>query len=388
MNICIVSSGTIRDSIPPMYGGGIQNYIYSISTFLASKGHNVKVFRRASTNFRIQNGNYNCLEIYGIKTIHNALFSTFLFSLKVIRKINKLVKKGEIEIIHVNSRVNATILRFFFPHIPFIFTEHNWDIIYAPIGYATSPLLYYSLLFFELFSLNFSSVIICLSRFLCSRIRSLINFEKKNTRLKQLPNTINEMLINESSPPLNDELSTEKYFLYIGRLEKEKNLSTLIKTFATTFSDTNKIKLYIIGTGSLNEYLTKLISDQGAIDRIFIKDKLSNKKKNSYLKNCLCLVLPSFYEVMPTVILEAYALRKPVIASNIAPHRELVRNKITGYLFNPNKEDNLAEMLNKMNDNNSNMMGMKAYKIFKKTYSVKNIGEKLVSIYKRTIYEK
>lgn len=383
MNICLISSGTINDTIPPIFGGGIQSYIYSIATKLASKGHKVWIFTRNIGKEKIDN---KFIEMCEISTPRNNILSTFLFSLKLIGKIRKVIKNNKIHIFHANSRVSATILRIFFPHIPLIFTEHNWDVILAPFGFTTSKILHFSLLFFELFILKNSSGIICLSQNSCERIKNYI--EPSSKRIYRSPNLINEKIgksnINHS---LEQQLSNERYLLYIGRLEKEKNLGFLIESFIKAFKDKNGLKLYIIGKGSRYNYLKELINKNESNNQVKILSNIPNRDKNAFISQCKFLISASLFEIMPTIILEAYSFKKPVIASNIGPHRELVLDKSTGYLFNPNNISELIELLRTIanKNNKSDLLGNNAYQFFKENYSSEEIINRVIKIYKKLI---
>ncbi|MHA1271075.1 MAG: glycosyltransferase family 4 protein [Candidatus Helarchaeota archaeon] len=371
MNICIISSGTLRDSIPPIYGGGIQNYIYSISTYFSSKGHNVIIISGLINNLRHYELN-NGIKIYRIKPIKNKLLSTISFSIKCVILLKKLIKKKEIQIIHTNSRVSTSFIRFFFPKYPIIFTEHNWDVIFTSIKFNLSIFLYFLKLFFELFSLNFASSVICLSKIACLRINAILSKSKKVKKVYRIPNVLNLNLLNVINNELDDGLLSQKYILYIGRLEKEKNLETLIDAFNKFYNKTKDTILYIIGNGTFYNNLLQKIKNQNLEKHIIIKRNIDNNLKYSYLKYCKFLILPSLFEIMPTVILEAYAFKKPVIASLIPASRELVKHGSTGYLFSPKNSSQLSKIINKLinNEKKIQLLGENGFKLLKDNFSV------------------
>ncbi len=384
MNICLVSSGSLKDHIPPIYGGGIQNYIYSISTYLASFGHKIVILTGlGSDKFKKyeQKGN---LKIYRVKNIKNKYLSTITFAFNIIKIIKNLIRKEKIHLIHVNSRVSAAIIRIFFPNIPMIFTAHNWDVILAPAGYSLSYLIYPLSLLLEIIALKFSNSVICLSKYSCLRIRSLLKTPLNSKKLNLIPNLINLNTMGPVDKNLDKKLSNQKFFIFIGRFEKEKNLEFLINTFSKVIDRNNDIILYLIGTGSQYEYLKKYIQNKHLQENIKILYNIPNNEKYSYINRCLCLILPSIYEIMPTVILEAYAFKKPVLASNIPQNKELVFNGLSGYLFDPLNEDQLMQLINKIynNEEKSKIMGKNGYNILLKKYSIKIISSKLYKVYR------
>lgn len=127
----------------------------------------------------------------------------------------------------------------------------------------------------------------------------------------------------------NPQVEYKPFVLFVGRIEKQKGLMTLVKTFENT--DYN---LKIIG-----------FSNDGYEDELkdYLKDKKHNVeflgKKNfdeivPYLKSCLCTTVPSeWYDNFPNVILESFAYKKAVIATDFGSLPELVRNGETGLTF-------------------------------------------------------
>ena len=61
--------------------------------------------------------------------------------------------------------------------------------------------------------------------------------------------------------------------------------------------------------------------------------------------NCYCLVVPSVSEGLPRVIMEAMALAKPVVASNVGGIPDLVKDGQTGFLFEAGNVEQLADKL-------------------------------------------
>lgn len=141
-------------------------------------------------------------------------------------------------------------------------------------------------------------------------------------KLNHIPTFFN---LKESDP----EVEYQPFFLFVGRIEKQKGLMTLVKAFEGT-----EYNLKIIG-----------FSNDGYEDDL--KEYLKGKKHNieflgrknfdeivPYLKTCLCTVVPSeWYDNFPNVILESFAYKKAVIATDFGSLPELVKDGLTGLLF-------------------------------------------------------
>lgn len=125
------------------------------------------------------------------------------------------------------------------------------------------------------------------------------------------------------------EVEYKPFILFVGRIEKQKGLMTLIKAFENT-----EYNLKIIG-----------FSNDGYEDELknYLKGKRHNieflGRKNfegivPYLKSCLCTTVPSeWYDNFPNVILESFAYKKAVIATDFGSLPELVVNNETGLTF-------------------------------------------------------
>ena len=141
-------------------------------------------------------------------------------------------------------------------------------------------------------------------------------------KLNHIPTFFN---LKESDP----QVSYDPFALFVGRIEKQKGLMTLVKAFEGT--DRN---LKIIGFSNdgyedeLKAYL------QGKRHRIEFLGRKKFEEIVPYLKSCRCTVVPSeWYDNFPNVILESFAYKKAVIATDFGSLPELVVDGQTGLTF-------------------------------------------------------
>lgn len=104
---------------------------------------------------------------------------------------------------------------------------------------------------------------------------------------------------------------------FVGSLNRRKNVLALVMALI----EQPKTSLIICGDGPLEAELKQLILNNNLSERVWALGKISNP--DSILSKVDVLVLPSFAEGMPLVVLEAARLGKPCLMSNIAVHREL-----------------------------------------------------------------
>ena len=106
------------------------------------------------------------------------------------------------------------------------------------------------------------------------------------------------------------------YFLYFGRLSREKGILTLIKAFSRSKVSQ---KLYIVGSGPEEDRIRQLVAKLGQEDKILLLGFKSGDELKEIVANSLCVCLPSeWYENGPYSIMEAQAMGRPVIVSQNA----------------------------------------------------------------------
>ena len=115
----------------------------------------------------------------------------------------------------------------------------------------------------------------------------------------------------------------------IGRLVEQKGQLALIKALAQTTED---IHLTLIGDGELRGQIEHLIAQHGLGTRVTLTGWVDEARIKAELGSAHALVMPSFAEGLPMVIMEAMAAARPVIATYIAGTPELVQEGKTGWL--------------------------------------------------------
>jgi glycosyltransferase involved in cell wall biosynthesis len=131
------------------------------------------------------------------------------------------------------------------------------------------------------------------------------------------------------------ETRFDDFILFVGHIQKVKGVDYLIDAFNKISKDFPDFKLIMVGEKGGYQ-------SEGNIQ---FKGRLSLEETKNIMKNCYCLVLPSLSEGLPRVIMEAMALGKPVIASNVGGIPELIRNNENGFLFETGNSHDLAEKL-------------------------------------------
>jgi len=166
--------------------------------------------------------------------------------------------------------------------------------------------------------------------------------------------------------------------IFVGRLSGEKGVDTLVDAWRDI-----DYPLKIVGDGPLSESLHRRAAPQIQLEGAFAhEDALKQIEKSSFF------VFPSVcYEGCPMTLLEAMALGKPVLAADLGPRREMVRNGYNGFLYPPNDAYALRKKARELIENPelSERMGRNAREFYLAHYTPEKNYHRLMDIYEAAI---
>jgi len=131
----------------------------------------------------------------------------------------------------------------------------------------------------------------------------------------------------------HDPFDQPTNILAVGRLVPWKRFDDLIHAFSSICSDIPDSKLIIVGAGPEKHFLEHIKEQQTCKHRILIESVTDKYKLMQYWAQASILVLPSSYEGFSNTILESWSAGVPVVASDTAGNRELIREGENGFLF-------------------------------------------------------
>lgn len=177
-------------------------------------------------------------------------------------------------------------------------------------------------------------------------------YHVKADKIKVINNPIDKDLILKGAQENVEILPNSTVFMACGRLQRQKDIITLIKAFQIVHNKVVNAVLYLIGregdAGYMNE-IHSTIRSCGVEDRVFLVGFQENPYK--YLKNADVFVLSSLYEGLPNVMLEAMYLGKPVAATRCIPYiSRVVLDNRNGYTCAVQDDKALAECMMKALD--------------------------------------
>lgn len=136
-----------------------------------------------------------------------------------------------------------------------------------------------------------------------------------------------------------------KHILFVGRLDPVKGVPLLLEAFVAVRERHPDARLTIVGDGAKRADAEQQARARGLGDIVTFAGYKTQAEVAELLEVSDLLVLPSFAEGVPVVLMEAMASRIPVIASRVAGVQELVRDGETGYTVPPGDVATLSDRI-------------------------------------------
>lgn len=175
-----------------------------------------------------------------------------------------------------------------------------------------------------------------------------------------------------------------KVFITVGRLDAVKNQELLINAFAKFVNSSHNnshFQLNIVGNGPLYEQLSQQIIELGMENNITLLGYRSDIP--CLLKAADVFVLSSNYEAMPMTILEAMALKLPVICTRVGGIAKFISEN-EAWFVEPRNIDSLANHFTNVVDelNAGRSKSEMAYNMVKEKYSVESMVSTYMDMYR------
>jgi glycosyltransferase involved in cell wall biosynthesis len=140
----------------------------------------------------------------------------------------------------------------------------------------------------------------------------------------------------------------EARVICVGRLSAEKGQLGLVEAFARAHATNPRLRLTLVGDGPTRARVAARIEELGIGHLVEMTGSLPEAETLKRIATSDILVLASFMEGIPIVLMEAMSLRVPVIAPRVAGIPELVEDWETGLMFHPGDWNDLAKKLSEL----------------------------------------
>lgn len=298
----------------------------------------------------------------------------YKFDFLAIFKLTKLIKENNYDIVHVQFSPADL-----FCAIVSLFVDKSVKFILSDYG-----------IFSKRRSIRLHKPI---DRFVYSRYKKIICASKlaKDDLLKYIPKLNSKIVVIKNGIKVKNELQDFKHkvydLLFVGTLEFRKGVDTLIKSVdILRRNHSMNLTVAIVGEGpKKNEYknLVKNLSLEDDVKFLGIRRDVDELMKLSKV-----FVLPSRWEVLPIVLLEAMANGIPVIATRVGGIPEVFEDGVDGFLIKPEDPYELADKI-KFALNNPDIcekLKMNAFEKAKREYSIESYTRKILQIYEEVMH--
>jgi len=358
---------------------GLGTSIKNLATELVKLKHTVAVFVYAQDTTEIMDD--NGIVIHKIAYKKHPFLSWYFYRKDIQKYINNPIKKEKIDILEAPDWTGITAFMNF--DCPLLIRLHGSDAYFCNLEGRKQK---FKNFFFEKKALKSVDNIVSVSKFTANKTKEIFKIDKE---IKVIHNGIDiEQFSNNSA------IAVENTILYFGSIIRKKGVLELASIFNLINKKSPNTVLILLGKDIVdifeNKSTLQLFKDKlsmQALKKIIHIKHVPYTKVKTYISKAKVVVLPSFAEAFPMTWLEAMAMKKALVTSNIGWAKELMIDGETGFAVSPKEHQKYADkVLQLLNDEELNStMGINARKIIKKSFLLQDIANQNIQFYKSII---
>ncbi|TXE12024.1 glycosyltransferase family 4 protein [Seonamhaeicola algicola] len=358
---------------------GIGASIFNLSKGLMQLNHSVIVIVYGQDRDEVIQE--KDLTIFKVKNVKFKGFSLFLTQKKVQRLINDLYSTSKIDIVEAPDWTGFT--SFLNVKCPLIIKLHGSDTYFCHLDNRSVK---FKNKFLEKLALQKADGVIAVSNFVGELTNKVFSL---NLKFNVIPNAIDVKLFN----PI--ESKENECILYFGTLIRKKGVLEIPQIFNEVHKVLPSAKLILIGkdasdikTGNASTWqLMKNEFSVNAKSQVQYKGQVPYAEIKNYINEATVCIFPSFAEALPVSWLEAMAMKKAIVASNIGWASEMIANTKEGVLVDPKDHKAFSKaIISILNDVTlQNNLGDAAIVKVKNMFDLEVIAKKNIDFYKTLI---
>ncbi|GAB1855722.1 glycosyltransferase family 4 protein [Flavobacteriaceae bacterium MHTCC 0001] len=322
------------------------------------------------------------LTIFKIKNIKLKGFSLFLTQKKVQRLINDLHLTGKIDVVEAPDWTGFT--SFINIKCPLIIKLHGSDTYFCHLD--NRPVKFKNK-FLEKLALQKVDGVIAVSNFVGELTNKVFNL---NLEFNVIPNAIDVKLFTSI-----ERIKSNNSILYFGTLIRKKGVLEIPYIFNEVNNTLPNVQLILVGKDAPdiktnNSSTWQLMGTQfskNAKPQVQYKGQVTYSEIKNYINNASVCIFPSFAEALPVSWLEAMAMKKAIVASNIGWASEMIEDNKEGFLVDPKDHKSFSNaIINVLNDVAlQNNLGEAANTKVHKMFDIEVIAQKNIDFYKTLV---
>ena len=367
--------------------GGIGTSIRNLGLGLTKLGQNVTIYvygQRTDNEFIDEE-----LTVVQIQNIKINGISWYLTRKKIQNIINKHILERGLQIVEAPDWTGITA--FMKLKCPVVIKLHGSDTYFCHLERRPVKKWNY---FLEKRALKNANAHISVSSYTASITNILFNL---SINYKIIPNGIGiyngSRLDNE-----NDSTGGEKILLYVGTLIRKKGVFELPLIFNKVIEKSPDAELYLVGrdsadikTGASSTLKLMLpLFNTNALKKVtYLGENKYEEVSRIYRKASVC-IFPSFAESFGLVTIESMSFGKPTVCYDYPWTREIIDNKVNGYLIEPENRAQFAGVILELiaNEELRDRIGKEARKRVQKRFESNAIAAENLNFYRSIIYQK
>ncbi len=287
------------------------------------------------------------------------------YSILAIWKTISLIKKGKYQIVFVQlfpTSLYVALASLFLPDVIFLLRETTTK---------TRRRKYPLLKIMDKFIYSRFKIIACVDEMVEQALIKWMKCVKGKTRI-----------IGKGIPlPHKTRKTVKKYDIaFVGRLVQAKGIDILLSAIASIKSRQSVKNVIIVGDGPLMPLLKERAKILNIIDTVNFLGERNDVVQ--LLQASRIFALPSLWEGTPSALLEAMALKLPVVATRVGGIPNIIIDNVDGLLVPSNDADSLASAIEKMLSSPDLMktMGSSAYQKVKQHYSINTYTRNVLAL--------
>lgn len=363
---------------------GLGTSIMNLSRGLQREGHQITILIYGENKDEMFIDNDICF--YKIKNVKLKGLSRILTQKKIERLINSLVKANKINIVEAPDWTGITSS--IKPICPLVIKLHGSDTYFCHLD--NRPVKFWNK-FHEKKALRKADALLSVSQYTADLTKELFSLQREFTII---PNGID---INVFSKEITSQVQ-DNTILYFGTLIRKKGLLELPLIFNEVYNNNNQAKLILIGrdasdviSGNTSTWaMMQSLFDKNALKNVNYIGSVSYDKIKEHISYASVCVFPTFAEALPVSWIEAMAMQKAIVASNIGWAIEIIDNGVNGFLVHPTAHSEYANKILDLLENSKtrNQMGIEARKKVEQKFSIEIVAKQSADFYQKVNREK
>lgn len=369
MNVAMV----ISTSFPPEEGIGF--YADNLASKLRDRGHDVTIVTRGS--LRTERTSHDGLEVVKLPYVPAYPFHVDLHA----RPVNDyLRRRSDLDLVHVHTPLTP-VVDVDLPVVSTVHTSVVEDVDQISSG-GLRPLA------MKCVTSVTSKRILAAQCEAADELTTVARSVKEElathygvTDVEVVGNGVDEA---EFTPP--SEPPDERYVLFVGRLSYRKGVLELVDAW-TRVAPHHDVTLKVVGDGPLRERMESTARERGVESSVTFEGHIPRAELVRRFRNATLFVLPSRYEGLPTVLLEAMASGCPVVATDVSGCIDAIDPGDDGILVPPRDPERMAEAVRELldDDDRRQELGASARETILEKFTWKEIADRYESIYGRVL---